>query len=69
MKKLGKIKFWSLLVVGIILIFLGAFFFITKKASTNTTNLLFISGLVQLCIFYGLLFYLYKGKIKNAIEN
>ena len=69
MIKIGKIKFWSLLVVGIILILLGAFFFVTKAASENTTNLLLISGLVQLCVFYGLLFYLYKGKLRNAIEE
>ena len=69
MKKFTKIKFWSFLVVGIILIVIGSFLFATKRAHPNTIILLLIVGLVQLIISYGLLFYLFKGKIKNAIKD
>jgi uncharacterized membrane protein HdeD (DUF308 family) len=69
MKKLVKTKFWSLLIVGIILLILGTYFFVTKKASESTTNLLLIAGVTQLTLFYGVMFYLYKGKMKNALED
>mgnify|MGYP006883057908 CR=1 FL=1 len=65
MKNLAKIKFWSLLITGTILLLLGGYFFVTKKAPDNVVNLLLIAGVVQLSLFYGFLFYLYKGKLKN----
>ena len=69
MKKLAKIKFWSLLFTGIFLLLLGSFLFVSKSASEASIALILIAGVVQLIIFYCILFYLYKGKIRNAINN
>lgn len=69
MKKLGKFYFWGFLINAILLLGFGGYFFVTKKASSEATNLLLFAGTIQIIIFYGLLFYLYKGKIKNALNN
>ena len=65
MKFFTKIKFWSFLIGGVLLLILGAYFFITKKVSDSVVDLLLIAGVTQLLLFYGFLFYLYKGKLKN----
>jgi hypothetical protein len=69
MKTLAKLKFWSFLIFGMLFLFAGIFFFVSGKASQETANVLMIAGVGQLIIFYGLLFYLYKGRLKNALNN
>ena len=66
MKTFAKIKFWSLLGFGLIFLFLGTFFLVTQRASQGAIQALLLAGCGQLAIFYILLFYLYKGKLKNA---
>ena len=69
MKTLAKLKFWSFFVFGTLCLLAGSFFFVTGKASAGTAKTLMIAGGGQLIIFYGLLFYLYKGKLKDAVKN
>jgi hypothetical protein len=69
MRKIGKFYFWGFLVNAILLLGFGGYFFVTKKASSETTNLLLLAGAIQMIIFYGLLFYMNKGKIKNNQNN
>lgn len=69
MKTLAKWKFWSYLVFGMLFLFAGIFFFVSGKASQAIANVLMIAGVGQLLFFYGLLFYLYKGKLKDALKN
>ncbi|QMU64328.1 MAG: hypothetical protein GKR88_08540 [Flavobacteriaceae bacterium] len=69
MKTFAKLKFWSFLIFGILFLFAGIFFFVSGKSSEGTANVLMIAGIGQLIIFYGLLFYLYKGKLKDALNN
>lgn len=69
MKTIVKIKFWSFLFAGITLLFLGAYLFITKSTDENVTAMIIGAGVIQLVFFYLALFYLYKGKLKNAIDD
>lgn len=69
MKKFAKIKFWSFAVFGTLFLILGTYFFVSGKSSEGTAKVLIIAGIGQLIIFYGLLFYLYKGKLKDALNN
>ncbi|MFY0603312.1 MAG: hypothetical protein JXQ93_05150 [Flavobacteriaceae bacterium] len=69
MKKFAKFYFWGFLINAIILLGIGSYLLVTKEASSRTTNLLLFAGAVQMIIFYGLLFYLYKGKLKDALKN
>ncbi len=69
MRKLAKFYFWGFLINGILLLAFGSYFLVTKKVSSETTNLLLYAGALQMIIFYGLLFYLYKGKLKDALKN
>jgi hypothetical protein len=69
MKTLAKLKFWSFLIFGLLFLFLGIFFFVSGKASEGTANVLMIAGSGQLIVFYCILFYLYKGKLKDALKN
>ncbi len=69
MKTFAKIKFWSLLVFGMLFLIAGTFFLITGRASQGATEALFIAGLGQLAIFYILLFYLYKGELKKIMKK
>ena len=69
MKVLAKLKFWSFLVFGILFLLAGIFFFVSGKSSVTTAKTLMIAGVGQLIVFYGLLFYLYKGKLKDAKKN
>lgn len=66
MKTFAKIKFWSLLVFGLFFLFIGVFLFVTQGASEGAIQGFLLAGIGQLVIFYILLFYLYKGKLKNA---
>jgi hypothetical protein len=68
MKTFAKLKFWSFLIFGIIFLFLGIFSLNSEKY-VNLSSMFFIVAIVQLIIFHGLLFYLYKGKIKGAIKE
>lgn len=67
MKTLAKLKFWSFLIFGLLFLFAGIFFFVSGKASEGIAEVLMIAGVGQLVIFYALLFYLYKGKLKNEL--
>ena len=69
MKTIAKLKFWSFLIFGMLFLLVGIFFFVSGKASEGTAKVLMIAGVGQLIIFYGLLFYLYKGKLNNAVKN
>jgi uncharacterized membrane-anchored protein len=69
MKTLAKIKFWSFLISGLLFLIVGIFLFVSGKSSEMTANTLMIAGVGQLIVFYGLLFYLYKGRLKDAIKN
>lgn len=69
MKTIAKLKFWSFLIFGILFLLAGIFFFVSGKTSLGTAKVLMISGVGQLIIFYGLLFYLYNGKLKDAIKK
>lgn len=69
MKTFAKIKFWSLLGFGMIFLILGTFLFISGRASQGAIEALLIAGLGQLVIFYFLLFYLYKGKLRNMTKK
>jgi len=44
-------------------------FLFREKLPGGTANVLMIAGVGQLVIFYVLLFYLYKGKIKDASKD
>jgi hypothetical protein len=69
MKTFAKLKFWSFLIFGLLFLFAGIFFFVSGKASIDTAKVLMIAGVGQLIIFYGLLLYLYKGKIKDSLKR
>lgn len=69
MKKLAKWKFWSLLVFGIGFIFLAAFLFATGRGDTSLAKLAMLAGAGQLIFFNILLFYLYKGKLKEGRKD
>lgn len=69
MKTFAKIKFWSFGIFGTLFVVLGSYFFVSGNSSEGTAKTLMIVGIGQLVIFYGLLFYLYKGKIKEALNN
>jgi len=66
MKTFARIKFWSLPIFGFLFLLAGSYFHISGRASSGAVQALFIAGVGQLAIFYILLFYLYKGKLKNA---
>ena len=67
MKTLAKLKFWSFLIFGMLFLLSGIFFFVSGKASIDTAKVLIVAGIGQLIIFYGLLFYLHKGKLTDAL--
>lgn len=69
MKKIAKLYFWGFLINAVILLALGSYFLVTKRATSRTANLLLFAGGIQMIIFYGLLFYLYKGKLKSTLKN
>lgn len=69
MRKLAKWKFWSLLGFGLAFIFLAAFLFATGRGSSSLAELSLIAGVGQLVIFTVLLFYLYKGKLRDALKS
>jgi len=69
MKKLAKWKFWSFLGFGLAFIFLAAYLFATGRGSSSLANLSLIAGAGQLVIFTILLFYLYKGKLREARKD
>lgn len=69
MKKLAKWKFWSFLVFGLAFIFLAAWLFATGRGSSSMAKLSLLAGTGQLIIFNVLLFYLYKGKLKEARKD
>jgi high-affinity Fe2+/Pb2+ permease len=69
MKKLAKWKFWSFLVFGLAFIFFGAFLFATGRGSSSLAEFSLLAGTGQLVIFTVLLFYLYKGKLKEARKD
>jgi hypothetical protein len=69
MKRLAKLKFWSFLIFGMLFLLAGIFFFVSGRASEGTAKVLMVAGVGQLIIFYGLLFYLYKGKLNDAAKN
>ena len=69
MKTFAKIKFWSLLGFGMLFLTLGTYFSISGRASQGATEALLMAGIGQLAIFYILLFYLYKDKLKAFIKK
>jgi len=69
MKTLAKWKFWSLLGFGLAFIFLAAYLFATGRGSSSLAELSLIAGAGQLVIFTILLFYLYKGKLREARKD
>lgn len=69
MKKLAKWKFWSFLVFGILFIFLAAYLYATGRGSGSLAHLSLLAGIGQLIIFNVLLFYLYRGKIRDARKD
>ncbi|WP_458626434.1 hypothetical protein [Winogradskyella sp. PC D3.3] len=69
MKKLAKLKFWSFLISGLLFLFFGAYFYFSGSSSSSTAEVLMMAGIGQLVLFYGLLFYLYKGNLKSAMNN
>jgi hypothetical protein len=69
MKKLAKWKFWSLLGFGLAFIFFGAYLLVTGRGSSSLAELSLLAGTGQLVIFTILLFYLYKGKLREARKD
>ena len=69
MKTLAKWKFWSLLVAGMLFLLAAAFLYASGRGSTSLAELCLIAGAGQLLIFYILLFYLYKGKLRDALKS
>ncbi len=69
MKKLAKWKFWSFLVFGIVFIFVAVYLLATGRGDSSLAKLSMLAGVGQLIIFTILLFYLYKGKIKEARKD
>ncbi|MEH0007526.1 MAG: hypothetical protein V6Z82_02255 [Flavobacteriales bacterium] len=65
--KFVRSQFWAYFIFGTSFVFAGAFFFVRGNSAMG--SLLMIAGVGQLIIFYGLLFYLYKGKLKDAIAE
>ena len=65
--KFAKLRFWAYFIFGTLFVFAGAFFFVRGNSAMG--NFLMLAGVGQLIIFYGLLFYLYKGKLKDAIAE
>lgn len=68
-EKLAKWKFWSFLIAGIIMLFVGVYTLGMGADYTHFTRLFLIAGIGQLVIFYTLLFYLYKGSLTNAYNS
>lgn len=69
MKKLAKWKFWSFLVFGILFILLAAYLYATGRGSSSLAHLSLLAGIGQLVIFNVLLFYLNKGRIRQARKD
>lgn len=69
MKKFAKWKFWSLLGFGLAFLLLAAYLFATGRGSSSLAQLSLLAGAGQLIIFNILLFYLYKGKLKEARKD
>jgi len=69
MKKLAKWKFWSFLVLGIGFIFVAVFLIATGRGDSSLAKLSMLAGAGQLIFFNILLFYLYKGKIKEGRKD
>lgn len=65
-EKLAKWRFWGFLIAGIIMLFIGVYTLSMGANYAHFTKLFLIAGVGQLVIFYSLLFYLYKGILKNA---
>jgi len=69
MKKLAKWKFWSFLGFGLAFFFLAAYLFATGRGSSSLAEFSLLAGTGQLVIFTVLLFYLYKGKLREAQKD
>ena len=65
--KFARLRFWCYLLFGTLFVVAGALFFVRGDSAMG--NFLMVAGAGQLIIFYGLLFYLYKGKLKDAIAG
>jgi hypothetical protein len=69
MKKFAKLKFWSFLVFGLLFLFAAAFLYATGRGESSLADFSLLAGLGSLIIFTVILFYLYKGKIKEARKD
>ncbi len=69
MKKLAKWKLWSFLVFGLLFLLAAAFLYATGRGDSSLAHLSLLAGIGQLLIFTVLLFYLYKGKIKEGQKD
>lgn len=69
MKKFAKWKFWSFLVFGLLFLFAAAYLYASGRGESSLALFSLLAGAGQLIIFTVLLFYLYKGKIRDARKD
>jgi len=68
MNILFKIKFWSFLVVGVVLIFIGGYLFPYGPDKRFWAETCMFVGLAQLLIFAVLFFLRYRKRIKGTAK-